>query len=64
MNDIKKFARGLVIPVLIGLAIGIFTSRVIRPVFDLGQLETIVTTVAVASGACAIFLFIKTRKKK
>ena len=67
MSDIKKFARGFVIhiliPILIGSATGIFVAIVIKPAFDLGLLETAVTVVAVASGVYAIFLFI-TRKKK
>ena len=64
MNDIKKFARSLVIPMLIGLAIGIFASRVIRPVFDLEYLETAIIAALLACIVVTIFEFIKAHKKK
>ena len=64
MNDIKKFTRSLVIPVLIGITIGVFTSRVIRSAFDLEYLETAIIAALLAYIVVTIFEFIKTHKKK
>jgi preprotein translocase subunit SecD len=49
---------------LIGLAIGIFTSRIIRPVFDLEYLETAIIAALLACIVVTIFEFIKAHKKK
>ena len=64
MKGVKKFVRGLVIPVLIGIAMGIFIARVVGPAFDLGRQEIAITTALTASVFVVIYLIITTRKKK
>ncbi len=62
---LKKFAKSLVVPVLIGMGIGIFVARVVGPVFNLDRF-TIGATAAVSAGVLLSWwwIFIESRKKK
>lgn len=65
MEKIKKFAKSLIVPVLIGMGIGIFVAHVVGSIFNLDRF-TIGAIAAVSTGVSLSWwwIFVEYSKKK
>ncbi len=65
MENIKKFAKSLVVPILIGIGIGIFVALVVGPALNLDRFAIGATTaVSAATLASLWWIFVEVRKEK